>query len=152
MAMKETPDKEHLEQLLRSSRLVAGGFLGDDTRGVDEIVEADTGAVFSLGRTTVEIAERMRVVSEQARRGLGTWVRIDATHRAMMQEARGELVCPWPHPGYFHKAVTTVQRTDTGETVEFSDLNIHMVEAHGFFEGRGSRFRIEPERLIRVLF
>ncbi|HEX42135.1 MAG TPA: hypothetical protein ENN81_08755 [Phycisphaerales bacterium] len=150
--MKQTPDKNKLDEFMRSSRLVAGGFLGHDTRGVDEIIEADAATVFALGRTTVGIAERMREVSLQARRGLGMWVDIDAAHRAMMEEARGELVCPWPHPGHFHKAVTTVQRTDTGETAEFSDLNIHMVEAHGFFEGRGSRFRIEPERLIQVLF
>jgi hypothetical protein len=31
-------------------------------------------------------------------------------------------------------------------------LNIHLVEEHGFFEGRGAFFRIEPEELIRVIF
>ena len=26
------------------------------------------------------------------------------------------------------------------------------IEAHGFFQGRGSAFRVEPERLVAVLF
>ncbi len=150
--MKESPDRNKLDEFMRSSRLVAGGFLGDDARRVDEIIEADAVAVFKLGRTTVEIAERMRELSERAREGLEMWVQVDANHRAMMREARGLLVCPWPHPGRFYKAVTTVERMDTGETVQYSDLNIHMIEEHGFFEGRGSVFRIEPERLIRVVF
>jgi hypothetical protein len=39
--MKESPDNQKLEQLLRSSKLVAGGFMGSDTRTFSEVTDAD---------------------------------------------------------------------------------------------------------------
>ena len=39
--MKQSPDMQKLEQMLRSSVLVAGGFMGNDVRVVTEIIEAD---------------------------------------------------------------------------------------------------------------
>ena len=40
--MKRSPDRVKLEQTLRASKLVAGGFLGEDTRLLEEILAADT--------------------------------------------------------------------------------------------------------------
>jgi hypothetical protein len=36
--------------------------------------------------------------------------------------------------------------------VQWSDLSIHLIGAHGFFEGRGSFFRLEPAELVAILF
>jgi hypothetical protein len=62
------------------------------------------------------------------------------------------LVCPWPHPARFAKRVTTIRTAKTGRTIKWSDLNIHLIAEHGFFEGKGSTFRIEPGELIKVIF
>ena len=43
--MKRTPQAKHVEELLRSSRLVAGGFMGHDTRILEEILESDAAVV-----------------------------------------------------------------------------------------------------------
>jgi hypothetical protein len=48
--------------------------------------------------------------------------------------------------------VTTLRRTDSGQTVQWSDLSIHFIGTHTFFEGKGSFFRIEPAELVRALF
>jgi hypothetical protein len=45
-----------------------------------------------------------------------------------------------------------VKHPPTGTVVRWSDLNIHLIKAHGFFEGRGASFRIEPELLLSVLY
>ncbi len=150
--MKQSPNDVHLERVLRSSALVAGGFMGDDPRSVTEVVEADAGALSRRGVTTAQVAQRMKEITERAARGLGTWVEIDAHDQAMVDEARGLLPCPWPHGGYYPKRVTTLKVVASGRTFRWSDLNIHMIEAHGFFEGKGSAFRIEPAELVRVLF
>jgi len=150
--MKQTPKDAHLNMVLRSSALVAGGFLGDDRRSVTEVVDADAGDLSRLDVTTSQLAQRMKEITERAARGLGTWVEIDEQYEAMVDEARGLLPCPWPHGGYYPKRVTTLKVVASGRTFRWSDLNIHMIEAHGFFEGKGSAFRIEPAEIVGVLF
>ena len=150
--MKQTPKDAHLNRVLRSSALVAGGFLGDDPRNVTEVIDADAGVLSRLGVTTAQVAQRMKEITERAARGLGTWVEIDEQYEAMVDEARGLLPCPWPHGGYYPKRVTTLKVVASGRTFRWSDLNIHMIEAHGFFEGKGSAFRIEPAEIVGVLF
>lgn len=150
--MKRSPDVEKLEQALRSSRLVAGGFLGSDTRTFEEIVEEDTAKTTRLEWSASQIAARMKEITEKAKRGLGTIVNFGDRLECKMTDTRGWIPCPWPHPGRYSKGVTVVRRTDTGESVKWSDLNIHMIGEHGFFEGSGSSFRIDPERLIEIIF
>jgi hypothetical protein len=150
--MKESPQMQKLEQILRSSKLVAGGFLGDDSRSVMEVISADVSQVSKLGYTTEQIAARMKTITDTAKRGLGTWIKIDNKRKATVEEAKGSLICPWPHPGRYLKRITTVELYDSGETIRWSDLNIHLIAKHNFFEGRGAAFRIEPEKLINIIF
>ncbi len=58
--MKESPQTRKLEQMLRSSKLVAGGFMGTDSRSVAEIIEADASELSELDYTTKQIASRMQ--------------------------------------------------------------------------------------------
>ncbi len=150
--MKESPDRQRLEELLRSSALVAGGFMGSDIRSFSEVIDTDLAELSSLGYTKEQLAQQMRQITKLAIPGLGTWVRIDDSNEARVQEAKGSLVCPWPHPGQFAKRVTIVRSTATGQTMKWSDLNIHLIAEHGFFEGRGSAFRIEPTEITKIVF
>jgi len=150
--MKKSPQDKKLDEILRSSRLTAGGFMGDDERSVLELIDADTAALAELDLTKEQVAARMRQITNAAKSGLGTWVRVDENLDGKVDEARGRLVCPWPHPGTFPKRMTTVKAIKTGAGIRWSDLNIHLIGEHGFFEGKGSDFRIEPEELVRVIF
>jgi len=150
--MKESPQTRKLEQMLRSSKLVAGGFMGTDSRSVAEIIDADTRELSRLGYAAEQIVSRMQTITNTAKAGFENWVRIDDKRQAVVAEARGFTICPWPHSGHCAKRVTTVERLDSGETIHYSDLNIHMIAEHGFFEGKGSPFRIEPEKLVGVIF
>ena len=149
---KKSPQLQRLEEILRSSKLVSGGFMGSDTRSVLDIIDADAAELTKLGFTANAVAERMQEITNIAQNGLGNWVTIDENRQAVVEEAKGALVCPWPHPGKFAKRVTTVKINKSGQTIRWADLNIHLISEHGFFEGRGSAFRIEPERLIKVIF
>jgi hypothetical protein len=150
--MKKSPQSQKLENMLRSSRIVAGGFMGDDTRPVEEIIDADLGSLAKLGRTADEIAGRMQEITNTAIAGLGNWVKIDPYRMALVDEAKGTLTCPWPHPGRFAKRVTTLKLVESGQTVTWSDLNIHLIAGHSFFEGYGSAYRIEPAMLVSAIF
>ena len=150
--MKESPEARNLEQILRSSKMSAGGFMGSDSRSVAEIIDADAFEVSKYGYTVQQLSSRMQDITNTAKRGLGTWIKVDDKHQAMVEEARGSIACPWPHLRRFVKRVTTVKHLDSGQTIRWTDLNIHLIGEHGFFEGRGSAFRVEPGKLAKVIF
>jgi len=150
--MKQSPEMQKLEEAIRASKIVGGGFLGSDRRPLEEILEADASELARLGHTAQDIAARMRRILDQAEKGLGAWVRIDGIVEASVTDTRGEMPCPWPHPGTYSKTVVTARNIRTGKTMQWSALSIHLIEAHGFFEGKGSSFRLEPRDLVDILF
>mgnify|MGYP006289901151 FL=1 len=150
--MKESPDLARLEELLRSSRLSASGFLGTDPRPLQEIIDTDAALIDELGLSKKQVATRMREITDAAKTGLEMTVDVNDAVEAYVYETRGRIVCPWPHPGAYDKTVTVARRKDKDVQARWSDLNIHMIEAHGFFEGRGSPFRLEPTVLAEILF
>ena len=92
--MKKSPQTRKLEHILRSSKLVAGGFLGDDSRSFTEVIEADASQVSRLGYTMEQIAARMQEITDTAKTGLGNWVTVDDKLQAVAEEAKGSLICP----------------------------------------------------------
>lgn len=151
--MKKTPRIQKLEEMLRSSQIVSGGFLGRDPRELDEIIAADTAVIAEAGLTREEIADRMQAVTDAAVKGLGTRVDLPDGKQAFIDEVKGTLICPWPDDSFrCSKRVTSLEDGAGEETVQWTDLNIHLIRNHGFFEGKGSPFRVEPSRLIRFLF
>ena len=149
--MKQSPEMEKLEAVLRSSKLVAGGFLGNDRRSVSEIIEEDRRQLADAGITCKELAGRMRQITDDSKTQLGRRINVGENLEAWVEEAKGVLVCPWPHSGSILKRTTTVINTDTGQSIIWSDLNIHLIEEHSFFEGRGSAMRLEPTKLVEMI-
>jgi len=149
--MKQSPDMVKLEEVLRSSKLVLGGFMGDDRRTLTEVLDTDAAVLEKSRVDAKQLADRMQEITDKAIAGLGTWIDIDGKLMAKVDEAKGAIVCPWPHPASFAKRVTTVKCVESGGPVKWSDLGIHLIAAHGFFEGDGSQLRTEPRELIRIL-
>jgi hypothetical protein len=151
--MKQSPRDKKLEEVLRSTKMVAGGFMGTDSRHPIEVIEQDMIALEDLDMTASRLAGRMKELTELAKPRLGNWIEDDTkTVRVKSEDFKGQLVCPWPHAGMFDKRITTVERMDTAQSVSWTDLNIHMIEEHGFFEGQGAFFRIEPAEIVNILF
>ena len=151
--MKQSPRDKKLEEVLRSTHLVAGGFMGSDSRHPIEVIEQDMTELENAAMTTTRLAERMAELTELATPRLGSW--IDCAFgklRVKSEDFKGALVCPWPHSGTFDKRITTVEHLETGKQISWTDLNIHMIAEHGFFEGKGAFFRIEPVEIISILF
>ena len=150
--MKQSADIVKLEEFLRSSKLVLGGFMGDDRRALSEVLDADAAVLEKAGVTAEQLADRMQEITDKAIAGLGVWIDIDGKLMAKVDEAKGAIVCPWPHPASFAKRVTTVKCVKFSQTLKWSDLGIHLIGVHGFFEGKGSQLRTEPMELVRMLW
>ena len=151
--MKKKPlQAKTLETQLRSSAIVAGGFMGADPRSLAAIIAADAAELATRGITPDQLGQRMAEITRQAAAGLGMPVAVGSGLTAAAEESRGVLACPWDCGAHAVKTVTTVTRTDTGAAIRWSDLSAHMIAAHGFFQGRGAAYRLEPHDVISVLF
>jgi hypothetical protein len=116
-------------------------------------MQEDLDALSRLNLTTEMLGQRMRELTQLAEPRFGNWIDDPSGRfRVKTDEYYGSLVCPWPHPGKYLKRITTVKNIASGRTISWTDLNIHMIEAHGFFEGKGSFFRIEPIEIAEILF
>mgnify|MGYP000950565035 CR=1 FL=1 len=150
--MKQSPQTKKLEEMMRSSKIVSGGFLGSDQRQLSEIIDADIAEVQKAGRSIAQVVERMTELTAKANELFENWVQINDNLQVMSREYKGKIICPWPHAGTFDKRVTTAKRMDCDKEICWTDLNIHMIAEHGFFEGKGVAFRVDPKELIDIIF
>jgi hypothetical protein len=84
-------------------------------------------------------------------RGLGEFIFVEPHFEVRVDSVRGKLPCPFRHPGIFPKTNITVKNKEKNSEVTFTDLHIHLVNEHGFYEGKGSVFRLDPPVLADVL-
>jgi len=149
--MKRDPTIRRVVDRMRPGVLCRDGFLGSDRRRLEEIIETDRSTVVGLGTTHEAIAERLEAVYGRARAGLGTPVAIDGRLTAVWREAMGRIPCPWGGCGTFPKGEVELTDVETGQSLLLTPLSIHQVAAHGFYQGRGARYRVEPELACRLL-
>jgi hypothetical protein len=149
--MKQSARDDAIEDRMRPGRITHDGLLGTDPRRLTEILDADAAAVGRLGLTHAAIAARMRELRDAGAAGLGVPVRVGDRFEVRVDSARGTLPCPFPHRGMYRKEFVEVRNLRSGEQAVFSELNLHLIEAHGFYEGTGSAFRQDPATLVRIL-
>lgn len=149
--MKQPPELQRVQARMGPGAVGLHGLLGNDHRSLAEILEEDDNAVRVLGLTHEAIADRMQQFTQAGRPGLGNPVTVEDRWEVSVEEWRGGMPCPWPHEGLHRKSNIVLTDLTTGEQMEWTDLTIHMIRAHGFYQGRGSRYRIEPKRAKRVL-
>jgi len=124
------------------------GFLGDDKRPLAEILEADNTAVERLGLTHQKLADRL---ARQAMAAPGATVHPGEHLTAVYRESMGRIPCPWIGCGVFAKGEVELVDTQTKQKVLFSPLSVHLIARHGFYQGHGARYHIEPDDLARIL-
>ena len=149
--VKQSPELDRIEQNMRPMYLCQGGFLGYERRKLIEILTDDQGTVNSLGLSHGLVAQRLRAITDEARKGLGDPVVVEEKFEVEVQEARGKIPCPWGHPGLYPKTHVKLEKRETGETLVWSDLAIHLIEEHGFYQGKGSPYRLDPPEVKRIL-
>jgi len=148
--MKQTPDDERVAARLAPGVLAQGGFLGSDRRTLAEILREDAAEAERLGLAPAVAAGRLRAIVEAAQAALGTPVALPGGLTAVAREAMGRIPCPWGHGRLFPKGDVEVAAPEKGLALRLSPLSVHLVEAHGFYGGRGSRYRLEPADLARL--
>jgi len=147
--VKQSPTEKKIQDLMQPGRLTLEGMLGDDRRSLSEIVEADQSLVNRLGVTHAAIADRLEALTRAGREGLGTEVTVENAFDVRVRDDRGMLPCPFGDRR-LPKCITYARHWVSGEELVWTDLSVHMIRDHGFYEGRGARFRLDPERAVRI--
>ncbi len=137
-------------------RMAAGvlcleGFLGADRRTLEEVLDADAADAAALGLAHERIADRLADILDGAVAALGVPVEVAPGVVALWREAMGRIASPWPGEGTFPKGEVELTGPPADKEVRFTALSIHLIRRHGFYQGRGTRYRLEPERLARLL-
>ena len=144
--MKETPEDKSLEDRLGASKFSGEGFLGTDHRTVDEIVADDLRTLERLDLPKERLLAALRDIFDKARAELGGEVAVRPGVTAAAHESMGRIPSPFRGDGVFEKGDVVVTNSLTGESLILTSLGLSMIEKHGFFQGHGSRYRIDPER------
>jgi hypothetical protein len=149
--MKQTVQMQKAQERMAPGSITRDGFLGDDRRGLADILLTDDASVKALGLEHETVARRMVELRDAGMAGLGEFVDVAPHFEVRVDSVRGRLPCPFGDPGIFPKTNITVRNTQTGRELTYTDLHIHLVWVHGFYEGRGCPFRLEPKDLVEVL-
>lgn len=149
--MKQSPQLKQIQENMRPGVLTLNGFLGTDGRDLVEILETDAAEVRRLKTTHRAISDRMALLRDRGKEGLGEFIDVDPNFEVRVDSVRGGIPSPFGDRGLIPKTNTTVRNTRLGREIVFTDVNIHLIGEHGFYEGRGSLFRVEPEDLVEVL-
>ena len=148
--MKETPEDKSLEDRLGASKFSGEGFLGTDHRTVDQIVADDLRTLDRLGVSKAQLVAALRGVFEQAREALGGEVAVRPGITAVAHESMGRIPSPFRGDGVFEKGDVVVS-AGSGEGFILTSLGLALIEKHDFFQGRGSRYRIDPAQAVALL-
>ncbi len=150
--MKQTPKEIQIVERMQPGVLTRDGFLGYDERHLHEIIETDELELKAQEITADELADRMQYFTDAAMDSYDGPVVIDEVYQVEYQTFRGKLVCPFMHGGGYRKGIIYFTNLKLNLQVQWTPLNIHLIREHHFFQGMGSKFRLDPKILKEVLF
>ena len=147
--MKANPRDELLKRDMREGRLSRDGFLGDDERNIEAIIAEDGAILAEAGVSAAKIADTMHVLTQKGLEGMGEECPVD-DYLIKVEEYMGFMGCPFKDGHRLAKRNTTI-RKQSGKSMMWTDVSIHLIGAHGFFQGKGAEYRLEPMQLIDLL-
>lgn len=125
--------------------------MGSDLRPIGEIIAADQRVLNEKGVSIEALAEALTDVYQKAQRALGAEVTIRPGVVAVFHESMGRVPSPFKGDGVFAKGEAVVTKPAAGQHIILTQLGINMIERHHFFQGIGSRYRIDPETALHIL-
>ena len=149
--MKQTEQMKDIQGRMKPGAITLEGFLGSDDRNLIDILVEDDAEVKRLNLTHAQIAARMQELRDAGKEGLGDFIGVAPHYEVSVDIARGKLPCPFGHRGLIRKSIIRVKNLDKDREITFTDMNIHMIGEHGFYQGKGSSFRTEISDLIDIL-
>ncbi|MFP4546899.1 MAG: hypothetical protein ACLFQM_02120 [Fidelibacterota bacterium] len=148
--MKKSPDYDKLKSRMESSKFSGSGFLGNDKRPVGEIIADDLHRMKINNIDKEDLVELLKIYYEKIKSEIGR--RVDFTDHIHGEffESMGRIPSPFIGDGVFEKGEAVITDVKSGEKFVITALAINLIENHDFFQGRGSRYRLDPVKLDKL--
>jgi hypothetical protein len=131
-------------ELLMPSQFSKDGYMGKDTRSLQQIEEEDKKALASIGLDNKKLVAKLRNLYILAERALGNPIDAGNGTTATFFEARGRIPSPFKDDGTFQKGEVELVNPTKSITLRITPLSLHLMEKYCFFQGKGSPYRVEP--------
>jgi hypothetical protein len=148
--MQQTTRMDAYQANMQPGHITLKGLLGTDTRNLVDILIDDNAEVQRIGLSHVAIAERMQALRELGMQGLGNTITVEEHFEVRVDCVRGKLPCPFDD-AIFRKTFVQVRNLKLQRCITYTDMHIHMIKEHGFYEGKGSALRLDPHALAEIL-
>jgi len=150
--MKQTPEEKKIQKLMQPGTITLEGFLGEDNRHYHEIIEEDLRLLDKLGISKEQVADKLQDITDEAFESYDGITTLENGAKVEYVSVRGKVVSPFsgqrPAPKGF------IKYSDPQKQIRISwcPLNIQMIRDYGFFEGKSSPNRLEPELIYELFF
>jgi len=125
------------------------GFLGED-ESLLQVMAMDNNFVLSRGLTHQQIASPLLYAMNFYEKGFGnSFLFNNVEYKIDATSYRGSQESPF-YDGTYSDTNFWVTNTQTGKTIGFSGLIPEMIQRYGFYEGRGTSYRLEPQDIIEL--
>ena len=148
--MKRSPQDQKLIHNLEPSKFSKEGFLGTDTRSLEEIIADDLRVLMDSGVTKQSLVKELKEVYQRAKQAFGAEVAVKEKVKAVFHESMGRIPSPFCSDGLFEKGEVVVIDQTSNLSLVITSLGINLIEKHDFFQGKGCRFRIDPFVAIKI--
>ena len=148
--MKVRPEMKDIERDMQAGRLSLDGFLGNDTRSLEAIINEDDSTLKAINTTAEAMGRMMRRITRAGMEAQGEPVEYDG-YQVEVMEYKGWIPCPFKDNRKFSKRITNAVNLATGEGIQWTDVGVHLIKDHGFFQGHGSPYRLDPIKLAAFL-
>lgn len=145
-----------LETDMRPKKLSSAGFLGPEEKLLDVLAADNRYVVDEMGLSHQELARHLHALA-----AIGDWLALHdkagdefvyhgKRFKALVEHARWSAKSPFDD-GTKSGSNATVTNTETGKRMRYGLLVPYMVERYGFYEGKGTPYRLEPQTVVDVL-
>ena len=148
--MKQTPELDLVQSKMQPGVLTLKGFLGSDDRKLADILVDDQQSFSRLGITPLQAAERLQQLADLGTDLMEEEIVVENRYRIKVRDDRGKIPSPWGD-GLFEKGDVELADNKTGETLKWNRLTLRLMSVHGFCGGIDSEYRLDPEKLVRIL-
>jgi len=148
--MKLTPQDRRLIHNLAPSKFSKDGFLGSDTRSLEEIIADDFHALKKAGVPKESLVKALKDAYQRAKDAFGAEIEIKKNVKAIFHESMGRIPSPFCKDGLFEKGEAVVTDTVNNLSLIITSLGINLIEKHDFSQGKGCRFRIDPLDAVKI--
>lgn len=154
-------DVEELERRMRPGGWSQEGFLTSE-QSLVQVLADDHVSIQKLGVSKQQISGTLERLLEKGARSNRFKPENVGHFKVQIIHSRKMRTCPWAphqfewcHIGQGVKYLTTedfeVTNTRIRESLHGTSLCVHLIRDHGFFGGRNTAYRIDPEKAVRVL-